>query len=132
MYYSYKCPYCGRVFYTYDTDRERASRTLYASIKQHLIDYNEDHKEYELDDGEREDSDQIYAGMSESKDEPVGAYEATVTSLQTGGSTPTPYSSSTYAPIATILVILVLVIVVIVGVLYLNPSLLSGILALFS
>lgn len=76
MYYSYPCPYCGKVFYTFNTNREQASHTLYQSIKQHLIDYNEDHKEYEMDDGEQADSNQIYSGMSESNEPPAGGYEA--------------------------------------------------------
>ena len=78
MYYSYKCTYCGRLFYTYSVSKEDASAILYKAIKQHLTDYNEDHKEYEMDDGAQADSDQIYYGMSESKTIPAGGYEAIV------------------------------------------------------
>ena len=52
-----------------------ASRKLYTAIKQHLVDYNEDHKEYEMDDGEKADSDQIYEEMEESTERPAGADE---------------------------------------------------------
>ena len=82
MYYSFRCTYCGRLFYTYDDSREQASKTLYYTVKQHLIDYDEDHKEYEMDDGEEMDSDQIYSEMVESNDAPPGGYEATVTSMK--------------------------------------------------
>jgi hypothetical protein len=44
-------------------------------VKQHLIDYNEDHKEYEMDDGEQADSNQIYNEMIEANDPPAGGYE---------------------------------------------------------
>lgn len=79
MYYSFPCTYCHRVFYTYDTDKHRAARTLYRTIKQHLIDYDEDKKEYDLDDGERMDTDQIYAEMKASNHQPTGGYHATKT-----------------------------------------------------
>ncbi len=106
MYYSYKCPYCGRVFYTYDTNKERASRTLYFTIKQHLIDYNEDHKEYVLDDGEEADSDQIYEEMVESNIAPPGGYKATLTSLNQ----PETHSSpSSYSSVGAIIFLVVLI-----------------------
>ena len=79
MYYSFSCTYCRRVFFTFDTDKHRAAVTLYRTIKQHLIDYNEDEKEYELDDGERVDTDQIYAEMKSSHHAPNGGYRATKT-----------------------------------------------------
>ncbi len=109
MYYSFKCTYCGRVFYTYDSSRERASDTLYYSIKKHLIDSDEDRKEYEMDDGTRADSDQIYAGMQESKDIPAGGYEATVaseTSLASADSS--SGSSSSSSSTATLVIVLIL------------------------
>jgi hypothetical protein len=81
MYYSFHCPYCEREYYTFNENREIASHTLYISIKQHLIDFDEDHKEFILDDGEQADSNQIYAEMKESNSIPLGAYEATNTSL---------------------------------------------------
>lgn len=76
MYYTFKCTYCRRPFYTYDRNRANASVTLYRTVKKHLIDYNEDHKEHEMDDGEVEDSNQIYAEMTESPSPPAGGIQA--------------------------------------------------------
>ncbi|MBI5123697.1 hypothetical protein HZA75_07600 [Candidatus Roizmanbacteria bacterium] len=84
MYYSYKCTYCGRLFYTYSTNKEAASHILYKTIKQHLIDYDEDKKEYEMDDGEAADSDQIYYEMSQSAHLPPGGYKATFSEKNSG------------------------------------------------
>lgn len=75
MYYSYPCSYCGRLFYTYHTNKEQAARTLYEGIKRHLVEYKEDEREYDLDDGPREDSNEIYDGMKELEDPPQGGYE---------------------------------------------------------
>jgi hypothetical protein len=76
MYYTFQCTYCRRAFYTYDRNRVTASVTLYRAVKKHLIDYNEDHKEHELDDGEQEDSNQIYDEMTESDHPPEGGIKA--------------------------------------------------------
>lgn len=76
MYYTFKCTYCGRAFYTYDRNRHHASVTLYRAVKNHLIEYNEDHKEHEMDDGEQEDSNQIFAEMKETATPPVGGFNA--------------------------------------------------------
>jgi hypothetical protein len=75
MYYSEPCSYCSKVFFTFNEDKAVASRKLYAAIKQHLKDYDEDHKEYKFDDGETADSNEIYGEMTESKDRPSGGYE---------------------------------------------------------
>lgn len=77
MYYSFRCTYCGRLFYTYEMNKQRASQTLYGTVKQHLIDTGEDDKEYEMDDGATEDSNQIYAEMTVSDHVPTGGFEAT-------------------------------------------------------
>ncbi|MEK6861497.1 MAG: hypothetical protein AABY07_05995 [Nanoarchaeota archaeon] len=74
MYYSHKCSYCSKVFYTYNTNKEYASRALYYGIKKHLIEYNEDHKEYKFDDGPKIDSNEVYANMIESTSAPSGGY----------------------------------------------------------
>lgn len=74
MYYSDKCPYCGKIFYVYTSDKTSASQVLYAGIKQHLIDYDEDRKEYKLDDGPQEDANEIYKEMTESPEPPSGGY----------------------------------------------------------
>ncbi len=75
MYYSHPCSYCNKLFYTHDESRQIAAQTLYAGIKKHLIDYDEDHKEYKFDDGPQIDTNEVYAAMVESETPPAGAYE---------------------------------------------------------
>lgn len=74
MYYTHPCSYCTKVFYTYHNNREYASRALYYGIKKHLVDYDEDHKEYQFDDGPQVDSNEVYAAMIEFTYIPPGAY----------------------------------------------------------
>ena len=75
MYYSTKCSYCSRLFYTFNEDKYQAAIALYNGIKQHLIDYDEDRKEHEFDDGQEIDSNEIYKTMAESNEPPPGGYE---------------------------------------------------------
>lgn len=75
MYYSHSCSYCAKVFYTFHNSKETASEKLYYGIKQHLIEYNEDHKEYQLDDGPSIDINEIFSVVIESEDAPAGGYE---------------------------------------------------------
>jgi len=75
MYYSHSCSYCTKIFYTFDYSKHSASKTLYHGIKKHLIDYNEDHKEFQFDDGAEIDINEVYAAVSESEDPPSGGYE---------------------------------------------------------
>jgi hypothetical protein len=75
MYYSHPCSYCGNIFYTFQDDKQRASSVLYYGIKKHLIDYNEDHKEYKFDDGANLDINEIYNAVGESNDPPPGGQE---------------------------------------------------------
>ena len=75
MYYSHSCSYCTKIFYTFDYSKHSASKTLYHGIKKHLIDYNEDHREFQFDDGAEIDINEVYAAVSESKDPPPGGYE---------------------------------------------------------
>lgn len=75
MYYSYRCSYCSRVFYTFNDDKTQASRKLYSAIKQHLIDYDEDRKESEFDGGKEIDSNEVYAAIGEYSERPSGGYE---------------------------------------------------------
>ncbi len=75
MYYSHPCSYCGKIFYTYNSDRSKAAETLYYGIKKHLVDYGEDAKEHELDDGPSMDVAQIDASMTELAAAPAGGYE---------------------------------------------------------
>jgi len=82
---------------------------LYYTIKQHLIDYDEDRKEYEMDDGEQMDSDQIYSEMREYNNPPAGGYEATVISGESGIASSISADSGVLFAIAIILGILILV-----------------------
>jgi hypothetical protein len=75
MYYSFPCTYCGRLFYTYNGNKESAATTLYNGVKQHLKEYDEDRKEYEMDDGPTLDIEQIYHEASSANDRPSGGYE---------------------------------------------------------
>src|SRR5688572_16967525 len=75
MYYSYNCTYCGRVFYTYNENKETAANTLYDGVKNHLKEYGEDQKEFELHDGREMDTNQIYSEMTGYDEAPSGGYE---------------------------------------------------------
>lgn len=75
MYYSYPCSYCSKVFYTYDSHKSNAAKTLYYGIKQHLIDYDEDHKEYQFDDPPEIEIYEIYRYATELNEPPAGGYE---------------------------------------------------------
>ncbi len=72
MYYSHRCSYCAKTFFVYDTNKSRAAKKLYEGIKKHLIDYGEDHKEYEFDEDPSIEANQMYNSMSESEDKPYG------------------------------------------------------------
>lgn len=75
MYFSHKCTYCGRLFAVNETDKYKASEQLYEIIKAHLKEYNEDHKEYKMDDGKIVDSAEILQDMTGSPDKPSGSYD---------------------------------------------------------
>lgn len=75
MYYSHGCTYCTKVFFTYHGTKERAAEILYVGIKAHLVDYNEDHKEYELDDDPKIEIDEMYYAMIELNEPPTAGYE---------------------------------------------------------
>jgi hypothetical protein len=75
MYYTHKCSYCSRVFYTYNDNKEAAAHTLFVGIKKHLVDYGEDHKEYEFDDEHQTEVDEMYYAATESPHAPAGGYE---------------------------------------------------------
>jgi hypothetical protein len=74
MYYSFPCPYCSKVYYTFNDSKETAASTLYNGIKQHLTEYGEDDKEHQLDDGPSADTDEIYNALAESNEPPAGGY----------------------------------------------------------
>lgn len=75
MYYAHNCSYCNKLFYTYQSTREQAAQVLYHGIKKHLIDYGEDHKEYEFDETPEIEIDQLYKTIVELSEEPSGGYE---------------------------------------------------------
>ncbi len=75
MYYSYPCSYCGKLFFTYSTNKNIAARTLYQGIKAHLMSYDEDHKEYQFDEAPQIEVRQMYSSMIETSDRPQGGYE---------------------------------------------------------
>lgn len=75
MYYSHSCSYCTKIFFTYNSNKHEASKTLYHGIKKHLIEYNEDHKEFQFDDGVEIDVNEVYYAVTESEQSPAGGYE---------------------------------------------------------
>lgn len=75
MYYSHPCTYCTKVFYTFHDRKEQAAQILYYGIKKHLIDYNEDHKEYKMDDDPKVVINAIYYAVAELHEAPSGGYE---------------------------------------------------------
>jgi hypothetical protein len=115
MYYSFPCTYCHKVFFTYDTNKHRAALTLYRTIKQHLIDYDEDKKEYEMDEGEQTTTNRIYSEMKASYHEPRSGYHATKTSHVIHPvekkETPTAQTSSKHSSSGSSLVLLIFLLI---------------------
>jgi len=75
MYYSHRCSYCSKVFFTEVQNKSQAAEVLYRGIKQHLKEYGEDHKEYEFDEDSSIEVNQMYSAMEESEERPAGGYE---------------------------------------------------------
>jgi hypothetical protein len=75
MYYIRSCTYCTKIFYTYHDNKEVAAQIIYTGIKAHLVEYNEDHKEYQLDESPEMEINQMYYEITESDEEPAGGYE---------------------------------------------------------
>lgn len=75
MYYTRKCSYCLKMFYTFHDNKEYAAKILYQGIKKHLKDYGEDDREYEFDDYPENEENQMYYEMEELTTPPAGAYE---------------------------------------------------------
>lgn len=75
MYYSHQCSHCSKLFYTYNSNKERAAQTLFEGIKQHLTEFDEDRKETEFDEHPTIEANQMYEAMRESSDPPSGGYE---------------------------------------------------------
>jgi len=75
MYYSYKCPYCSRLFYVYCENKEEASKELFAGIDQHEKQYGEDEKDHTLHEYDPEtETNTIYSTLQESEEIPAGGY----------------------------------------------------------
>jgi len=75
MYYSHSCSYCSKVFYTYQDRKEHAASVLYTGIKAHLVEYAEDHKEFQFDEGQSIEINQMYYAMTETEEDPRGDYK---------------------------------------------------------
>ena len=75
MYYSYPCPYCRKIFYTYNGSKEQAAEILFHGIKKHQAEYDEDQKEHTLDEGEHVEVNQMYRAITGSEEKPTGGYE---------------------------------------------------------
>lgn len=74
MYYTHPCSYCAKIFYVYHDSKEQAAKILYYGIKKHLVEWNEDHKEYQFDDGPQIDINEVYYAIVELADPPAGGY----------------------------------------------------------
>lgn len=77
MYYSYPCPVCGKLFYTFSKYRQAASQTLYYGIEKHMKDYREEQRDYVLDHPDKmyQDINTIDYNMTQSSSAPQGGYE---------------------------------------------------------
>jgi len=76
MYYTFSCPYCNRLFYTYNDNKEQAAEILFTGITAHLQSYGEADKDHTLTDQLPEtETNQIYASMGESSELPSGGYQ---------------------------------------------------------
>lgn len=76
MYYSYPCPVCGKIFYTFSDYKQQAAQTLYNGIEKHMKDYTENKKDYVLDHPDKmyQDVKTVYSGMMQSTTVPPGEY----------------------------------------------------------
>lgn len=75
MYFSYKCPYCSKLFYVYNDSKEEAAKALYAGIDSHEKQYGEDTKDYVLHEYDAEtETNMIYDTVEETEEIPSGAY----------------------------------------------------------
>ena len=77
MYYSYPCPVCGMVFYTFSNYQQEASQNLYNGVEKHIKDYQEENSGYDnLDHPDKmyQDVNAVYTGMAPSQEAPAGGY----------------------------------------------------------
>jgi hypothetical protein len=75
MYYSYTCPYCGRLFYVFNDSKDEAAKELFDGIKKHEEEYGEDTKDGTLTEYDPEtEADMIYEKIQGSETIPSGGY----------------------------------------------------------
>ena len=75
MYYSYKCPYCSKEYYTYTDDKEQAAKNLFTGLVKHEHDYGEDQKDNTLQEYDPEtETNMIYTLIQDSPTKPPGGY----------------------------------------------------------
>lgn len=78
MFYSYPCPVCGSVLFTFNEHGESASQTLYNGLEAHMKSYQELEKDSDNLDHvgkEYQDLSTVYAGMSSSPTKPEGGFD---------------------------------------------------------
>lgn len=74
MYYSHTCTHCGKIFYSFNDDKELAAEAIYAGIEQHMKDYGEsEDASYYHEEGL--DTKRIYSELTESSEAPSGGYQ---------------------------------------------------------
>ncbi|MBI1862667.1 hypothetical protein HYS00_00950 [Candidatus Microgenomates bacterium] len=74
MYYSYKCAVCGKVFYTFNDNKQIAAQILYNGIQTHIKDYKEDHSEYDFKEAPDREIYKMYYNAAETSEAPAGGY----------------------------------------------------------
>lgn len=74
MFYNTKCPRCGKVFFTFNDDREVAAETLYEGLEEHMKSYGEQEDSHFYHEA-KPDTERIYEEMEETDYEPSGGYE---------------------------------------------------------
>lgn len=75
MYYSYPCPYCGKIFYAFGDDKNQTIKVLFTGIKKHLVDYGEDKEEYKFINEEENEENEMYSEISGTPEAPSGGYQ---------------------------------------------------------
>ena len=74
MYYMHQCTYCTKTFYVFSDSKMDAARKLYKGIKQHLMQYDEDRKEFLMDGSPDREANEMYYEMIELNEPPTGGY----------------------------------------------------------
>jgi hypothetical protein len=75
MYYTYPCPYCSKIFYVYNDNKEEAAKQLYAGLDKHEEEWGEDKKDPILHEYDPEtETNMIYDAIEETDTIPLGGY----------------------------------------------------------